>query len=56
MITVNKQDLVRSIKQMRDIDGYEDGDCVSRRAVLAVVDTLTEYDSEALDAFVDDGK
>ena len=56
MITVNKQDLVRSIKQMKDIDGYESGDCISRRSVLAVVETLNEYDTEALDAFVDDGK
>lgn len=56
MITVNKEDLVRNIRQMSDIDGYEDGDCISRRSVLAVVNTLETYDIRALDAFVDDGK
>ena len=56
MITVNKEDLVRNIRLMQDIDGYSEGDCVSRRSVLAVVNTLETYDIKALDAFVDDGK
>lgn len=56
MITVNKEDLVRNIRQMQDIDGYSEGDCISRRSVLAVVNTLETYDIKALDAFVDDGK
>lgn len=56
MVTVDKRDLVNSIKHMKDIDGYDEGDCISRRAVLAVVNTLNEYDLSALDALVDDGK
>ena len=49
MTAVNKEDLVATIKWMRDIDGYRSGDCISRKAVLALIDALEEIDLSALD-------
>ena len=37
---ISKQYIVDKIKTMMDYDGFRDGDCVSRRAVIGIIDQL----------------
>lgn len=56
MIAISKEQVIETVLTMQDIDGYRSGDCVSRRAVIALLDAIDEIDIDFLDAFVDDGK
>lgn len=56
MVTISKEQAMETIWTMMDIDGYRSGDCVSRKAVIALLDAIEEIDIDFLDAFVDDGK
>lgn len=37
---INQQEAVEKIRKMMDYDGFRDGDCLSRRAVIAVIETM----------------
>ena len=37
-----KQKAIEAVKMMFDIDGYREGDAVSRRAVICVLDSIEE--------------
>ncbi len=37
---ISKKYIVDKIKTMMDYDGFRDGDCVSRRAVIGIIDQL----------------
>jgi hypothetical protein len=39
---VSKEDVITIIQRMLDINGYRDGDAVSRRAVIALVDQMPD--------------
>ena len=39
---VSKEDVIMIISKMLDIDGFRDGDAVSRRAVIALVDQMPD--------------
>ena len=39
---VSKEEVIKMVKHMLDIDGFRDGDAVSRRAVIALVDHMPE--------------
>jgi len=34
------EDAIEAIGHMMDIDGFRDGDCVSRRAVIGILDSM----------------
>ena len=34
------EDAIDNIKNMMDYDGFRDGDCVSRRAVIGILDSM----------------
>lgn len=34
------EDAIDNIKNMMDYDGFRDGDCVSRRAVMGILDSM----------------
>ena len=34
------EDAIEAIGHMMDIDGFRDGDCVSRRAVMGILDNM----------------
>lgn len=34
------EDAIEAIGRMMDIDGFRDGDCVSRRAVMGILDNM----------------
>lgn len=37
---ISKQYIVDKIKTMMDYDGFRDGDCVSRRAVIGIINAI----------------
>ena len=37
---ISQQQAVKEIQKMMDIDGFRDGDCVSRRAVIALIEAI----------------
>ena len=37
---ISKQYIVDKIKTMMDYDGFRDGDCVSRRAVVGIINAI----------------
>jgi len=37
---ISKQCIVDKIKTMMDYDGFRDGDCVSRRAVIGIINAI----------------
>ena len=37
---ISKQYIVDKIKTMMDYDGFQDGDCVSRRAVIGIINAI----------------
>jgi len=37
---ISKQYIVDKIKSMMDYDGFRDGDCVSRRAVIGIINAI----------------
>ena len=39
---ISKQRVIREIRKMEDIDGYPDGDLISRRAVIAMIGALQD--------------
>ena len=43
---VDKNKVIEKVRKMRDIDGYESGDCISRRAVLAILEAEEDDDSK----------
>jgi len=49
MVVIDKEQARDTISHMRDIDGYASGDCVSRKAVLALLDAIDEIDLDALE-------
>ena len=40
MSLICKEDLINNIGKMIDIDGYREGDTVSRRAVITIIDSM----------------
>lgn len=49
MIAIKKETLIDTINHMMDIDGFRSGDCVSRKAVIALIDAQDEIDLSALE-------
>ena len=37
---ISKQYIIDKIKTMMDYDGFRDGDCVSRRAVIGIINAI----------------
>ena len=37
---IDKEDAIRKIRHMMDIDGFRAGDAVSRTAVIAILDSM----------------
>lgn len=37
---ISQQQAVKEIRKMMDIDGFRDGDAVSRRAVIAIIEAI----------------
>lgn len=37
---INQKQAVKEIRKMMDIDGFRDGDAVSRRAVIAIIEAI----------------
>lgn len=37
---INQQQAVKEIRKMMDMDGFRDGDAVSRRAVIAIIEAI----------------
>jgi len=35
---IDRNEVKEMVRKMKDIDGYDKGDCVSRKAVLAILD------------------
>lgn len=40
MSLICKEDLINNIGKMIDIDGYREGDTLSRRAVITIIDSM----------------
>lgn len=53
MKLIDKEILIRRIQKMMDIDGFREGEAVSRNAVIAVIDSAPEIDT---DMYEDDRK
>ena len=45
---IDKEDAINQISHMMDIDGFRDGDCVSRRAVIGILDGMKEEPMEMI--------
>jgi len=37
---IDKEEAINKIRHMMDFDGFRDGDCVSRRAVIGILDSM----------------
>ena len=37
---IDKEEAINKIRHMMDFDGFRDGDCVSRRAVIGILDNM----------------
>lgn len=46
MSLICKEDLINNIGKMIDIDGYREGDTVSRRAVITIIDSMGDKKRE----------
>lgn len=45
---IDKEDAINRIRHMMDIDGFRDGDCVSRRTVIGILDGMKEEPMEMI--------
>lgn len=45
---IDKEDAINRIRHMMDIDGFRDGDCVSRRVVIGILDGMKEEPMEMI--------
>ena len=46
---IDREEAVKLVKRMRDIDGYAEGDCVSRKGVIALLETIPDREDSAYD-------